>query len=253
MSSLLQAREIGFAFGGRRVLDAVSCSFERGWTAIVGPNGAGKSTLLRLLAGLAPPLQGEVWLDGAPLRQWSARERGQRVAWLGQGGETSGDLTVRETVMLGRMPHTGLFTAPRAEDDAAVERAMSDTECAPWAERRLIELSGGERQRALLARALATEAPVLLLDEPTTHLDPPHQVALARLARRWAEQRVVVSVMHDLALALAADRVIVLVAGRIAALGAPHEAALQAAVRSAFSNAVRIEQREGRISVMPDL
>jgi iron complex transport system ATP-binding protein len=253
MNSVLQARELGFAFGGRRALDAVSCSFERGWTAIVGPNGAGKSTLLRLLAGLAPPLQGQVWLDGTPLLQWSTRERGQRVAWLGQGGEISGDLTVRETVMLGRMPHTGLFVAPRAEDDAAVVRAMADTECAPWAERRLIELSGGERQRALLARALATEAPVLLLDEPTTHLDPPHQVALARLARRWAEQRVVVSVMHDLALALAADRVLVLVAGRIAALGKPADAALQAAVRRAFSDAVRIEQRDGRLSVMPDL
>jgi iron complex transport system ATP-binding protein len=253
MSLVLEAQDLGFAFGARRVVDGVSCSFERGWTAIVGPNGAGKSTLLRLLAGLAQPLQGQVRVGGAALASLSARERGRQLAWLAQDGEATGDLSVRETVALGRLPHLGLWAAEGEDDALAIERAMAAAECAAWADRRLAELSGGERQRALLARALATEAPILLLDEPTTHLDPPHQVALARLARMLASERAVVSVMHDLPLALAADRVLVLEAGRVTGDGAPTDAALQAAVRQAFGNAVRIESRDGRVNVIPDL
>jgi iron complex transport system ATP-binding protein len=253
MSAVVAACEISVAFGARAVLDRMSCTLGRGWTAIVGPNGAGKSTLLRVLAGLLVPRAGEVRLDGVALRSFTARERARRIAWLAQAGEITGELTVHETVALGRLPHLGLLGAARPADAAAVERAMATTECGSWRHRGLKELSGGERQRALLARALATEAPVLLLDEPTTHLDPPHQVALARLARSLAATHTVVSVMHDLALALAADRVLLLDRGRLRADAGADDPALHAAIRTSFGGAVRIEWCDGRASVQPEL
>ena len=225
-----------------------------GWTAIVGPNGAGKSTLLRALAGLQAPQSGSVHLHGQALPDWTDRERATRIAWLGQQAETTGELTVREVVQLGRLPQHGLFGALTAGDEAVVDAAMHDAECSAWQTRRLHELSGGERQRVLIARALAVDAPVLLLDEPTTHLDPPHQIALVQLLRRRAAAGVtVVSVLHDLALALLADRLIVLDRGRVRAVGRSDDAALHAALIDVFGGAIRIERVGSRWVPVADL
>jgi iron complex transport system ATP-binding protein len=245
MTALLLAEALRVRLGQREVLHGVDLQLGAGWTALVGPNGAGKSTLLRALAGLRAPDGGQVRLQGQDLRSMAPGERARRLAWLAQQGEVSGELTVRETVELGRIAHLGLLGTPGPDDRAAVERAMALTECAPWQQRRLHDLSGGERQRVLLARVLATEAPLLLLDEPTTHLDAPHQVALARLFRRLAHDaaapRAVLSVLHDLAVALQADRLLVLQHGRLVADGAPGDAALQATLVRVFGGAIRIE------------
>ena len=245
MTLRLQADALCVRLGGRDVLRGLSLQLGPGWTALVGPNGAGKSTLLRALAGLRAPDGGQVRLQGQDLRTLAPAERARRVAWLAQQGEVTGELNVRETVELGRIAHLGLLGTPGPQDRAAVERAMALTECAPWQQRRLHELSGGERQRVLLARVLATEAPLLLLDEPTTHLDAPHQVALARLFRRLAHEpaqpRAVLSVLHDLPVALQADRLLVLQHGRLCADGPPTDAALQATLVSVFGGAIRIE------------
>ncbi len=253
-SATLRAEDLQVSLGDRSVLQGVSFGLRPGWTAIVGPNGAGKSTLLRTLAGLLPPASGRVLLDERPLPDWGAAARARRIAWLAQQGEASGDLSVRDVVMLGRLPHLGLFGSPGVDDHAAADAALDATGCADWQQRRLPDLSGGERQRVLLARALAVGAPVLLLDEPTTHLDPPHQVAVVRLLQRLAAAgTLVVSVLHDLPLALQAERLLVLQGGRVLADAPSASAEAHAALVDVFGGAVSVEQVNGRLTTVPVL
>jgi iron complex transport system ATP-binding protein len=248
----LRVEGVSVALGSTQALREVSLAFAPGWTAIVGPNGAGKSTLLRVLAGLQPVDAGTVDFDERPLAAMRARERATRIAWLAQQGDASGELSVRQVVHLGRLARLGLFTAPSALDEARVDAAMQEAECAAWQQRRLHELSGGERQRVLLARALAVDAPWLLLDEPTTHLDPPHQVALVRLVRRQVDAgTTVVSVLHDLSLALLADTLVVMQGGRVRAQGTRDDPQLHAALREVFDDAIRIERFGSRWIAIP--
>ncbi len=246
----LQAQGLRLQLGGRWVLDGVSFSLHAGqWAAIVGPNGAGKSSLLNLLAGLSRPDAGSVQLQGRDLHTLPARSRAQALAWLpqqGQGGQAGeggdGEMAVRDVVQLGRLPRHGLFGAPDAADAAAVAAALAETDSSAHAGRRLGSLSGGERQRALLARALAVQAGVLLLDEPTAHLDAPHQRQLLRgLVARARGGAAVAAVLHDLNLALAADRVLLLDGGRLVADGAPSDPVLQARLIQVFEQAFSIE------------
>ena len=250
----LSAHRVSVALGSTQALRDVSLTLRAGWTAIVGPNGAGKSTLLRALAGLQRVDAGSVSFGGKAIGQWHARALAQQLAWLAQQGDATGELTVREVVHLGRLPQLGLFTAPGPADEACVNAALVDTECTAWQHRRLHELSGGERQRVLLARTLATGAPWLLLDEPTAHLDPLHQVSLVRLLRREAGRgKAVVSVLHDLSLALLADRLVVLAEGRVRAEGVPGSPELHAALVDVFGGALRIERLGGRWITVAEL
>ncbi|HET9644499.1 MAG TPA: ABC transporter ATP-binding protein [Burkholderiaceae bacterium] len=255
-ATLLQAQGIHAYLGDKAVLTGVSVRLTAGrWTTIVGPNGAGKSTLLRVLAGLLSPRHGDVHLLGRALGAWSGPERAMQVAWLSQHGEGPTELTVRDVVHLGRLPHLGLFGSPGPEDEAIVQQAMQQAECIDWEDRPLSELSGGERQRVLLARALAVRAPVLLLDEPTTHLDPPHQVALVRLLRRLVrdEGLAVASVLHDLSLALQADHIVVMAAGRVHAEGDCGDARVHRALVEVFKGAVRVERSGDQWVTLPDV
>ena len=245
MSADLSAVGLHVCLGRTEALRGLTLQLGPGWTAVVGPNGAGKSTLLRALAGLQPLSAGQVWLRGVELHRCAPAERARELAWLAQAGDVTGDLTVAETVALGRIAQHGLLGSPGPEDTAAIAQAMALTECSAWAHRRLHELSGGERQRVLLARVLATEAPRLLLDEPTTHLDAPHQRALARLFRQLARDagkpRLVLTVLHDLPIALRADRLLVLEAGRLQADGPPRDPAVQASLVRVFGHAIRVD------------
>jgi iron complex transport system ATP-binding protein len=224
----------------------------RRWTAIVGPNGAGKSTLLRVLAGLLPA-DGEVTLQGRPIAHWPAAERARRLAWLGQHESAGDDLRAVDVVMLGRLPHQpGWLAAPSAQDHAAVEQAMRATQCTAWRERPLSELSGGERQRVLLARVLAVQAEVLLMDEPLSHLDPPHQADWLQLVRAETQRGVaVVSVLHELAIALQADELIVMNAGRVVHQGAPAHAATRDALQAVFEQRLQFVEHQGRWLAVP--
>jgi iron complex transport system ATP-binding protein len=243
----LSCEALSVGYGSRVVLKDVSLDILPGcWTTIVGPNGCGKSTLLRALAGLAPPLSGSISLHGRRLTSWSRRERARRLAWLAQSAAAT-DLTAAEVVALGRFAHSGWLAHRQADDDAAMHRAMMATGSLAWAQRRLSTLSGGERQRVHLARVLAVEASVLLLDEPTTHLDPPHQEDVARLLREQAQRCgvSVVSAIHDLSLALTADRVIVLGHRGVIGHGSIRDALAQDWLSAAFETHVNVVEHQG--------
>lgn len=219
---LLEADAVTQRAGRRVLLGPVDLALVEGeFLAVLGANGAGKTTLLRLLSGVATRTLGDVRFRGRPLASIAARERAQSIAYVPQVRPTSVPLTVRQLVLLGRYPHFSRWQrTPSPADVGAVDRALDRVGLAALSERKLDRLSGGERQAAYLAAALATVADVLVLDEPTTHLDPHHQVDLVRLLRELhAEGRTIVLATHDLALAaLLADRIVVLARGRIAAI-----------------------------------
>ena len=222
------------------------------WTAIVGPNGAGKSTLLRTLAGLQR-CDGVVRLKDRPLGDWPTKERAKTLSWLGQSEAGADDLTARDVVMLGRLPHQAWLAAPSAADQVAVESAMAQTQCWSWRDRTLGSLSGGERQRVLLARALAVQAAVLLMDEPLAHLDPPHQADWLGIVRTLVQQGVtVVSVLHELNLALLADDLVVMNQGRVCHHGTAHGEQAHAALQSVFDQRLRLLFVEGQWLALPD-
>ncbi|MFN8848111.1 MAG: ABC transporter ATP-binding protein [Inhella sp.] len=228
--------------GEREVLHAVQLTLRPGeWVALVGPNGAGKSTLLRVLAGLLP-IQGSLRLGDTPWPLLSRRQRAQRLAWLGPAelDGTGTELRAEEAVMLGRLPHQRWMGLASEADRQAVDAALSAVDALPWRQRPLHSLSAGERQRVLLARALAVEAPVLLLDEPLTHLDSPHQADWLRLMRALAKQgRAVCSVLHELHLALRADRLWVVHEGRVLHDGPAGDPAAREALQQAFGHRLR--------------
>jgi iron complex transport system ATP-binding protein len=251
----LSCRRLSVGYGPRVVLDGISLDIATAhWTAVVGPNGCGKSTLLRAMVGLMLPRAGSILLHGRDLFAWPRGERARRLSWLAQTMSAT-DLTALEVVGLGRFAHSGWLKSRKAEDDAAMRRSMIATGSLPWAQRRLSSLSGGERQRVFLARALAVEAPVLLLDEPTTHLDPPHQEDVVRLLRAQAHHDgvCVVSAIHDLSLALAADRLIVLGRDGLIGHGTVREALTGDWLSTAFETSVDVIEHEGTLLWRPRL
>ncbi len=211
-------RSASVVIGGRTLLSGVELQLRPGeLVAIVGRNGAGKSTLLRLLAGLLRPSRGEVALDGRPLRAYSARERAQRLGFLAPSRlPVPAGFTVRQVVGLMRFGHHSWWRATGA-DDVTVAAAIAGLGLDAFVERRLETLSDGERQRVWLAGLLAQETAYVLLDEPTSHLDPPHAIESLQTVRSWATAgRGVAIVLHDLDAALAiADRLVLVDAGRI--------------------------------------
>lgn len=209
--------------GDRVVLNNVSfaCGGAR-FIGLVGPNGAGKTTLMRAIAGLIP-FAGHVELDGATLAAIAPRQRARAIAYLAQGAQSHWPLETRRLVALGRLPHLEPFRRARAQDEAAITRAMRLADIEAFAGRDVQSLSGGERARVLLARALAVEASLLLVDEPVAALDPYHQIRIMEVLRAYADQdRIVLAVMHDLSLAARyCDRLVLLDEGHVKADGTP--------------------------------
>jgi len=213
---------LSVSLGGARVVDRLSCAVEPGeWVALIGPNGAGKTTALRAMAGLVA-YDGAIRVLDDDTRTLKRHELARRIALVPQVPVIPGNVTVREYVLLGRTPHLGYFGSEGRADHDAVDAALDQLDLGPFARRRLDTLSGGERQRATLARALAQDAPLLLLDEPTAALDMGRQQQVLEIVDRLRAGRnlTVVSTMHDLTLAgQYADRLLLLDGGRLVAAG----------------------------------
>jgi iron complex transport system ATP-binding protein len=234
----LQGHGIRAGYGPTDILHGIDFTLHAGEVlGVVGPNGSGKSTLLRALTGLLPLRDGEVILGGSPLASLGALERARRCAVQPQVETPLFDYTVGQFVLLGRHPHRAPLAVATAADRDAATRAMEQTDLTGFEARSIRSLSTGEWQRTLLARALAQETPILLLDEPSAHLDPGHRYAMHQLLRRLAreQQRAVFCVSHDLNLAAEfCDRLMFLAGGTVRALGTPAETMTDTVLQDVF-------------------
>jgi iron complex transport system ATP-binding protein len=239
MTPRLEAAAVSFAYGDRTVLRAVNVAVAPGEiVGVIGPNGSGKTTLVRLLSGVIAPAAGAVRLDGTPLATLRRREVARRLAVVPQDPVLEFPFTALEVVLMGRAPHLGALGFPGARDLAVARDAMACLDVGALEGRPLDRVSGGERQRVLLARALAQEPQVLLLDEPTTHLDLRHQAGMHDVVHALARDRgvAVVSVLHDLNLAaLYCDRLVLLADGEVARAGTAADVLTADVLRAAFA------------------
>jgi ABC-type cobalamin/Fe3+-siderophores transport system ATPase subunit len=247
---LLEAKEISVSYGERRVVEGISLRAEPGRiTAIIGPNGAGKTTLMRVLNGSLAPTSGEILLDGKPLHSFARRAIGRRIAVVAQEAELRFPVTVTEFVLGGRYAwaSTGAWGWETARDIEIASAALRETKLEEYGARLMNELSGGERQRAVLARALATEAGILLLDEPTANLDLAHQASVLKLVRARCDSSddkssSAIVVTHDINLAAEfADHVLLIKGGRAVANGPPREVLKPDLLREVFEIQVLVD------------
>jgi len=224
---MLGIQSLTTGYGARTVLTDISLSVAKGEVmALIGPNGSGKTTLIRAVSGVLDLRAGQVTVDGKDVKHLSPAQRATRMAVMPQARNLPESFTVYQTVLLGRTPYLSWLGHPGEKDFARLEWALERTDTKLLADRLIGELSGGEQQRVLLARALAQDTPILLMDEPTAHLDINHQARLLNLVQELAREQnlAILMALHDLNLvALYADRVALLVNGSVAALGNPTE------------------------------
>lgn len=239
----LRLEQAGVTLGKRQVVQNASATFTPGTlTGIVGPNGAGKSTLARAMLALVPH-NGRILVDEADVATMPRAELAKRVAYLPQGQTLHWPLTVERLVELGRLPHLAPMSRIAEADTAAIERAITRADVAALRDRPATELSGGERARALLARALAVEAPALIADEPLASLDPGHQIDVMALLQSEARAGgLVIAVLHDLTMAARyCDRLVLIDGGTIVADGTPAEVLTPANLKSVYGIQAKVE------------
>lgn len=235
---LLSCSELSVAYGRRKALNAFDLSLRKGEIrALIGPNGSGKSTALQTLAGLIKPAEGTVEIDCRPIASMSRRQLAQHLAFLPQQPSAPDEMTVEQLVRQGRFAHVGLFRSYGTQDEDAIRWALDSTGLAGFAGQSLRELSGGERQRAWISAALAQEAQILLLDEPTSFLDIGFQIEILDLVYRLSREKGVTVVMsiHDLNQAMSiSDHISLLDRGELIFDGAPKQLAESGLIEKVF-------------------
>src|SRR5688500_15834147 len=240
---MLKIQNLSVHYGSRRILHDVSLDVQSGEVlALIGPNGAGKTTLIRAVSGVIP-YTGRVRTNGDDFASLSTIQRARYIATVPQAVSLPPAFTVWETVLLGRTPHMNFLGQPSQKDEEIARQSLGRVSALPLADRRVGELSGGEQQRVLLARALCQSTPILLLDEPTAHLDLQYQVNLLELVHQLAhkDKLAVLVALHDLNLAAHyADRVALMVAGKIKAIGTPKEVLKADLIQEAYCLPVQV-------------
>ncbi len=245
-SALIRLRGLAMDFDSHRILENVDLDLAPGgMVGLVGPNGAGKTTLLKLLMGLLTPTAGSIRLQGRCLRAFKRRELARLISLVPQDTHIGFAFSVEDIVAMGRNPHLGRFQVAGSHDLAQVRQAMEQTAIGELARRSVATLSGGERQRVLIARAIAQETPIVLLDEVTANLDLCHQLEVLTLARELAQAgRLVIAAIHDLNLAARyCDRLLLLAEQRIQADGPPRQVLTQTHLRRYFRVEAAVDER----------
>jgi iron complex transport system ATP-binding protein len=236
---ILKVVDVSFSYNHRETLKDISFGIKKGEIlAILGPNGAGKTTLLRIISGALTPSEGEVFFEGISLKKILPKEKAKRIAVLSQNEPLVEYLKVKEMVMLGRAPYFSLLFGPRKADEEIVKECLNMVGMKEFAERKMGELSGGERQKVLIARALAQQPRLLLLDEPIVHLDLSHQLEILFLLKKLKEERnlAIISVLHDVNLAsYFSDRLLLMKDGKIFAFGEPKDVITQENIKKVFN------------------
>lgn len=240
-STAIQVSEVSVLLGAITAVDQVSLKISSGkWTSIIGPNGAGKSTLLRVFAGL---IQGsfQTSIFEQDMRQLSAKSRAKLISWLGQSEAINGDMSVYDLVMLGRLPHQSWIGSPSPQDHLAVLDALRQVQADGWINRSVDELSGGERQRVLIARALAVDAQILMMDEPLNNLDPPHQADCLNLIKGLVNSnKTVITVLHEISFALHSDEIVIMDQGRVINQNSSQDLGLHRDIEKVFDQRIKI-------------
>jgi iron complex transport system ATP-binding protein len=241
---MLKIQNLSVDYGSRRILHDISISVQSGEIlALIGPNGAGKTTLIRAVSAVIPIANGHVRTNGDDFASLSTLQRARYIATVPQAVSLPPAYTVWETVLLGRTPYLNFLGQPSGNDEAIARQSLQRVSALSFADRRVGELSGGEQQRVLLARALCQSTPILLLDEPTAHLDLQYQVSLLELVSELAhkDNLAVLVALHDLNLAAHyADRIALMVAGNIKAMGTPKEVLQPELIAEAYCLPVRV-------------
>lgn len=254
MPALLSARNLTFAYHNRPILTDVSLDLARGETVgLIGMNGSGKSTLLKLLLGLLTPASGSVMLDGKDLRQMKRREIARWVSFVSQNSRIDFDFEVQDIVSMGRTPYLSRFSRFSRSDCEAVSEAMRLTGTTEFSGRLVTELSGGELQRVHLARAIAQQTDLMLLDEPTSNLDLSHQLEVLSIIRKLTDAgRAAIISIHDLSLAARyCDRIIVLSESRIVADGRPEQVLTEELLLRHFRVRARVYSDKESLTILP--
>lgn len=244
VSRLLKLEQIGFSYAGSPVLEDIDLEIApQSFVALIGPNGSGKTTLLRIMSKVLQPHRGRVLLEGQPLSSLGARALARRVAVIGSEQSFEFPFLVRDVVAMGRFPHLSLLQRMSANDWRVVQRALEMTCVDSLAGRLISRLSSGEKQRVLIARAIAQQPSILMLDEPNAHLDINHQIAIFNLLRSLNrnQEMTIVVVLHDLTTAAAfCERVVLLHQGRIVKTGSPSEVITGKLIRATYGADVQV-------------
>ena len=253
----MKTRQLSIYRGPCAILNDLNLDIPQGeWTSIIGPNGAGKSSLLQAMAGLLKHT-GSLAVNGVELSSLTRKDRSKKLAWLDQGASNSeefGDpFSVYDTVMLGRLPHQGWLHLPSQADHISARKALEQTDAWHLRHRPMQHLSGGERQRVLLARLLAVDSDILLMDEPLANLDPPHQADFLKWQSNLLGQgKTLVTVLHEIHFALRADHVIMLNKGQLHFQGSSQDPATHQALIALFDGRIRLEKLGGDWIALPN-